>query len=63
MILFTIITGYCEPCKVTYDDLMEHLNGPKHKKYAKNSANFRALDKLVGRGPSVHDLRKAMKKK
>ena len=58
----SIIAGYCEPCNVTYRDLKDHLNGFQHKKYARNHANFRSLDKLIGRGPSIDDLRQAAKR-
>lgn len=41
--------GYCENCRIKYDDFDEHITGRKHRKFAEDSSHFTELDQLLGR--------------
>ncbi len=41
--------GYCENCRVKYDDFMDHIYDRKHRKFATNEANFVDIDALIMR--------------
>ncbi|GME74438.1 unnamed protein product [Ambrosiozyma monospora] len=39
--------GYCENCRVKYDDFDEHIWCEKHRMFAENDDNFRDIDDLI----------------
>ncbi|TPX39969.1 hypothetical protein SeLEV6574_g06893 [Synchytrium endobioticum] len=39
--------GYCENCYDKYEDFLEHISCPKHRKFATNDDNFGELDDLL----------------
>ncbi|KAH3662431.1 hypothetical protein OGAPHI_005683 [Ogataea philodendri] len=39
--------GYCENCRVKYDDFDEHILMDKHRHFAKNDSNFKDIDRLI----------------
>ncbi|ODV58410.1 uncharacterized protein ASCRUDRAFT_72592 [Ascoidea rubescens DSM 1968] len=39
--------GYCENCRVKYDDFEEHISTSNHKKFAENDKNFNDIDSLI----------------
>ncbi|KAH9978855.1 hypothetical protein BGW80DRAFT_1281393 [Lactifluus volemus] len=41
--------GYCECCRMKFDDFQKHVVDRKHRKYATNSENFIQLDYLLDR--------------
>lgn len=41
--------GYCENCRVKYEDFMEHIYDRKHRKFATNEAHFVDIDALIMR--------------
>lgn len=41
--------GYCENCRVKYDDFTEHIYDRRHRKFATNEANFVDIDALIMR--------------
>jgi len=41
------IPGYCENCRVHFDDFEEHIVSGKHKAFAKEPANFKDIDDLI----------------
>ncbi|KAK0455127.1 Dfp1/Him1, central region-domain-containing protein [Armillaria borealis] len=41
--------GYCETCRVKFDDFKAHVKTKKHDKYANNAANFSSLDFVLSR--------------
>ncbi|KAI0268615.1 Dfp1/Him1, central region-domain-containing protein [Gloeopeniophorella convolvens] len=41
--------GYCECCRMKFEDFQEHIVHRKHRKYANNPANFVQLDYLLDR--------------
>ncbi|KAJ1966543.1 Cdc7p-Dbf4p kinase complex regulatory subunit [Dispira parvispora] len=40
--------GYCENCRVKYDDLQEHVHSSVHQQFAQNTNNYIELDQLLG---------------
>ncbi|KAF8647167.1 hypothetical protein AX16_006997 [Volvariella volvacea WC 439] len=36
--------GYCESCRVKFEDFKAHISGKKHRKFAEDDANFFQLD-------------------
>ncbi|XP_066912352.1 uncharacterized protein [Clytia hemisphaerica] len=53
--------GYCDCCSLRYKDLNKHLRSDHHRKFARDSNNFKQLDKLIGQGTNflafVNDLK------
>ncbi|KAK0212983.1 Dfp1/Him1, central region-domain-containing protein [Desarmillaria ectypa] len=41
--------GYCESCRMKFDDFKAHVKTKKHDKYANNAANFSSLDFVLSR--------------
>ncbi|KAF9484458.1 hypothetical protein BDN70DRAFT_989551 [Pholiota conissans] len=41
--------GYCESCRVKFEDFTMHTTSTKHRKFATNPANFAALDTVLAR--------------
>ncbi|GMG20303.1 unnamed protein product [Ambrosiozyma monospora] len=39
--------GYCENCRVKYDDFDEHIWCEKHRMFAENDDNFKDIDDLI----------------
>ncbi|KAJ2891660.1 Cdc7p-Dbf4p kinase complex regulatory subunit, partial [Coemansia aciculifera] len=39
--------GYCENCHVKYDDMIEHIKTPQHRRFATNDRNWVDLDSLL----------------
>ncbi|KAK4689703.1 regulatory subunit for Cdc7p protein kinase, partial [Tremellales sp. Uapishka_1] len=39
--------GYCENCRVRYNDLSVHIASRKHRRFAENEENFADLDRLL----------------
>ncbi|KAF5386259.1 hypothetical protein D9615_002435 [Tricholomella constricta] len=41
--------GYCESCRIKFDDFKAHIVGRKHQRFATNDANFLQLDCVLAR--------------
>ncbi|KAF9502036.1 hypothetical protein BDN71DRAFT_1460637 [Pleurotus eryngii] len=41
--------GYCESCRIKFDDFRKHVKGTKHKRFAANDDNFLQLDFVLAR--------------
>ncbi|KAF5370611.1 hypothetical protein D9758_002074 [Tetrapyrgos nigripes] len=41
--------GYCESCRVRFDDFKQHVKSARHRKFAVNDANFAQLDVVLDR--------------
>ncbi|KAG6820884.1 hypothetical protein H0H93_010228 [Arthromyces matolae] len=41
--------GYCESCRMKFEDFQEHITGRKHQRFATNAANFLQLDCVLAR--------------
>ncbi|KAL4248458.1 DNA Replication Regulatory Kinase Subunit [Abortiporus biennis] len=41
--------GYCESCRLKFDDFKAHIAGRRHRKFAAEDANFAQLDFLLDR--------------
>ncbi|KAF9518131.1 hypothetical protein BS47DRAFT_1338722 [Hydnum rufescens UP504] len=41
--------GYCENCRVRFDDFGKHVSGKKHQKFSNDDENFWQLDEILGR--------------
>ncbi|KAL7415421.1 Dfp1/Him1, central region-domain-containing protein [Mrakia frigida] len=41
--------GYCENCRVKFDDFSEHIVSRKHRRFALNTAHFKDLDTVLDR--------------
>ena len=39
--------GYCECCKLRYDNLKQHLTSLQHENFEKNQTNFKELDAYI----------------
>ncbi|KAJ1900728.1 Cdc7p-Dbf4p kinase complex regulatory subunit [Kickxella alabastrina] len=39
--------GYCENCRVKYEDMMDHVKSPQHRRFASNERNWFDLDTLL----------------
>ncbi|VEU23351.1 DEKNAAC104608 [Brettanomyces naardenensis] len=39
--------GYCENCRVKYNDFEDHIMTDKHRQFATNSENFADIDRLI----------------
>ncbi|KAJ2383449.1 Cdc7p-Dbf4p kinase complex regulatory subunit, partial [Coemansia sp. RSA 2603] len=39
--------GYCENCRVKYDDMLAHVKSPQHRRFASNERNWLDLDDLL----------------
>ncbi|ORY87489.1 Dfp1/Him1, central region-domain-containing protein [Leucosporidium creatinivorum] len=50
--------GYCENCRVKYDDFKEHVLASKHRRFAQNPKNWLELDDLLSkiRRPLLADM-------
>ncbi|KAH3716168.1 uncharacterized protein LOC127855145 [Dreissena polymorpha] len=45
--------GYCECCKLKYEDLDKHVQEDQHRRYVKDKSHYKALDILIDSGPST----------
>ncbi|KAJ2028326.1 Cdc7p-Dbf4p kinase complex regulatory subunit [Coemansia sp. S610] len=41
--------GYCENCHLKYDDMVEHIKTPQHRRFATNERNWIELDSILTR--------------
>ncbi|KAI0758334.1 Dfp1/Him1, central region-domain-containing protein [Irpex lacteus] len=41
--------GYCESCRVKFEDFNDHIVSKKHRKFAEDDANFANLDHVLSR--------------
>ncbi|KAI0686363.1 Dfp1/Him1, central region-domain-containing protein [Cytidiella melzeri] len=41
--------GYCESCRVKFEDFQEHIESKRHRKFADDDANFANLDHVLSR--------------
>ncbi|KAJ2358232.1 Cdc7p-Dbf4p kinase complex regulatory subunit [Coemansia sp. RSA 2618] len=41
--------GYCENCRVKFQDMLEHVKTPQHRRFASNERNWVDLDALLDR--------------
>lgn len=41
--------GYCESCRLKFEDFKGHINGRRHRKFAMDDANFVQLDYVLSR--------------
>ncbi|EJD48604.1 hypothetical protein AURDEDRAFT_183476 [Auricularia subglabra TFB-10046 SS5] len=41
--------GYCENCRTRYEDIKEHTNSKKHRRFANDAQNFLELDVLLSK--------------
>lgn len=41
--------GYCENCRIKFDDFEVHINGKRHRRFARDDKNFEKLDELLER--------------
>ncbi|KAJ1859557.1 Cdc7p-Dbf4p kinase complex regulatory subunit [Coemansia sp. RSA 1822] len=41
--------GYCENCRVKFDDMLEHVKTAQHRRFASNERNWVELDALLDR--------------
>ncbi|KAI0342039.1 hypothetical protein BDW22DRAFT_1484911 [Trametopsis cervina] len=41
--------GYCESCRLKFEDFKEHIYSKKHRKFAQDDANFANLDHVLSR--------------
>ncbi|PPQ99741.1 hypothetical protein CVT24_009724 [Panaeolus cyanescens] len=41
--------GYCESCRIKFEDFTEHIASKKHQKFASDASNFTALDEILFR--------------
>ncbi|KAA3673829.1 uncharacterized protein DEA37_0005400 [Paragonimus westermani] len=48
-------SGYCECCSIAFPNLLEHLHCADHQQFANNSENYRLLDDVLCRLPSLQD--------
>ncbi|KAJ1655281.1 Cdc7p-Dbf4p kinase complex regulatory subunit [Dispira simplex] len=39
--------GYCENCRVKYEDLQDHVHSLAHQQFARNNSNYTELDQLL----------------
>ncbi|XP_044732466.1 uncharacterized protein LOC123295258 isoform X2 [Chrysoperla carnea] len=46
-------SGYCEICRVDYQDLPKHVRSDTHLSYVRDDANFLSLDTLITAGANV----------
>lgn len=42
-----VVAGYCEICRIHYDDLSKHVQSEQHLKFVRNDDNFLSLDTLI----------------
>lgn len=45
--LYDPLAGYCEICKVDYQDLRRHCRTDAHKEYSLNADNYASLDNCI----------------
>ncbi|KAF6776508.1 hypothetical protein AHF37_03996 [Paragonimus kellicotti] len=48
-------SGYCECCSMAFPNLLEHLHCADHQQFANNSENYRLLDDVLCKLPSLQD--------
>lgn len=48
-----LVAGYCEICRVRYDDLSKHVQTEQHLNFVGNDDNFLSLDTLINAGANV----------
>ncbi|KAJ1733107.1 Cdc7p-Dbf4p kinase complex regulatory subunit [Coemansia biformis] len=41
--------GYCENCRAKFDDMLEHVRSPQHRRFATNERNWTDLDAVIDR--------------
>nr|CAH8822006.1 unnamed protein product [Trichobilharzia regenti] len=54
-------SGYCECCSVNFKSLFEHLHCTEHLQFANNSENYRLLDDVLNKLPTIQEFLKATK--
>lgn len=53
--------GYCELCRVMFQKLNHHLQGPRHRNNATSSVPFKELDDMFRRGISMNEYLRMLK--
>ncbi|XP_011877316.1 PREDICTED: uncharacterized protein LOC105567232 isoform X2 [Vollenhovia emeryi] len=48
-----LVAGYCEICRVHYNDLSKHVQSEQHLNFVGNDDNFLSLDTLINAGANV----------
>ncbi|KAL0109445.1 hypothetical protein PUN28_014487 [Cardiocondyla obscurior] len=48
-----LVAGYCEICRIHYDDLSKHVQSEQHLNFVGNDDNFLSLDTLINAGANV----------
>ncbi|KAF5397673.1 hypothetical protein PHET_09298 [Paragonimus heterotremus] len=48
-------SGYCECCSMAFPNLLEHLHCADHQQFANNTENYRLLDDVLCKLPSLQD--------
>ncbi|XP_024939867.1 uncharacterized protein LOC107266767 isoform X2 [Cephus cinctus] len=48
-----LVAGYCEICRIDYQDLTKHVRSDQHLNFVRNDDNFLSLDTLISAGASV----------
>lgn len=39
--------GYCENCRIKYDNFDDHINSGRHRRFALDDSNFKEIDNLI----------------
>ena len=45
--------GYCEMCKVKYDNIDQHVKCESHKQFVKEKSNYSSLDAMISARPNL----------
>ncbi|XP_011174238.1 uncharacterized protein LOC105206430 isoform X1 [Solenopsis invicta] len=48
-----LVSGYCELCRIQYNDLTKHVQSEQHLNFVGNDDNFLSLDTLINAGANV----------
>ncbi|CAH8470281.1 unnamed protein product [Schistosoma turkestanicum] len=48
-------SGYCECCSMNFKSLFEHLHCTDHQQFANNSENYRLLDDVLNKLPTLNE--------
>ncbi|KYN40312.1 Protein chiffon [Trachymyrmex septentrionalis] len=48
-----LVAGYCELCRIHYEDLSKHVQSEQHLNFVGNDDNFLSLDTLINAGANV----------
>ena len=57
------IGGYCECCKMRYENLKQHLTSLQHENFEKNQTNFKELDSYINATLSFENFLNKLKEK